>query len=220
MSRGRRKNPGQSESLDSFLDIVTNSLGLLILVSTLSTLSSTDTLSQFRLNLGAPIIVTSDRNLKPVFIECRDNRIIPMDVDSLTPELRDKFDFFLPLAEKQKNAQAFNARKFSTTTHVIELRPREFNVQVVFKPLNQAVGYALPDVKDPKGSFSAYLNKWGTDDHYLNFYVRSDSFEAFREARALAKEQGFDLSWHPLKKEDELSLYYGRGGGGGTPIDK
>jgi hypothetical protein len=56
-----------------------------------------------------------------------------------------------------------------------------------------------------------YLNEIPKEQYYLSFYVWDDSYDAMRQAKRIATEQGFSVGWEPC------SGPFGIGAGGGTP---
>jgi biopolymer transport protein ExbD len=95
---GRRKR-GTSVNLDSFLDLMTCMLGILILMILLTGIDA----SQIKVLIPTPMEQESDK--RPLFIECRNNELFLISIEDIS---RQANEAIRALAEKAKN----NEREF------------------------------------------------------------------------------------------------------------
>jgi hypothetical protein len=210
MKRNRRAEVGVASSMDSFLDIVTNTLGLLILISVLTVISGRD----FQLSLGTPMMTEADKNLTRVCFECRGNRIIPIDEQFCDKEEKKISEADEPIPKALERLKEFNERDVRNKYHRFQFRPqigtriadrRTVVVpEVVVKPLDEPVGDTITDLRQPDGDFRTSIAGLNPQKHWLYFIVRPDSFEAFRAARKQAKLLDFQVGWNPKKTQDEI----------------
>lgn len=221
----RRRHRGEifGKSFDSFLGVVTkNGLGMLILVAMASTFTSEQTLTQgkFRRDLGTPMVRFAPPGRKPIDFECRDNRVLPIDVSVVEPDLNRVFGKF-DLLPNVRIIDELNAQGKSSDYHRIEYRADGNRVKVLFKPRPEKVGFSLAEFKgkERQSGLATYLGRWKGEDHVAIFLVRGDSFEVFRQARDLARDKGFLFYWEPYSADKETAISFGFGGGGALPID-
>ena len=209
MRRARYTQNGISGSLDSLVDIVANSLGILVLVATLSVLGS----HGMKIDLGTPIIREAPEGLERIDFECRENRVIPIDFSCVEPDRKAIHDSTASIEERRGMIRRFNERRVSSGFHWFELRERAIGGRLLtnttLKPLDHPVGDTASDLKAPPCEFSRRLADLDPQTHFLTFYVQPDSFEVFRMARKLAKEQDFEVGWRP---DDSDVLVFGPGG--------
>lgn len=209
MARRSRRPLATAGSLDSFLDIVTNSLGLLILVALLSAFST----QGVKIRLGTPIMTEAPESQELVSFEIRGGRIAPIEDEPLLAEIRE----FVVLdgSAQITYAEEFNRRQRSDGYHRLELVPGYLGglLDSGYKlhPTNH-LGDPVEALRDRTSVVGNKLSKLDPRQHWLYFHVRSDSFEELREARLIAAELGFDVGWRPLTLDDEMEFTLGGGG--------
>ena len=207
-------------SFDSFLSTVTkNGLGMLVLVAMASTFSSQLTLGQakFKQDLGTPLLKPAPVGLRPEYFECRGNRVFPVELSFLQPDVDRFFKFALSPEQKQQVVQELNALKRTNDFHRFVFEPDFNRLKVHLRAREGPGGFSLEDLKAPDSAFGKYLTRLSAHERYLFFDVRADSFPAFREARAFAKAKGFQIGWEPMPADREFSFTYGVGPGGALP---
>lgn len=67
-------------------------------------------------------------------------------------------------------------------------------------------GEGLADLRRGGSAFAAHLAGYSPRSHYARFFVWSDSFETYLEARYLAESAGFDVSWMAVDAREEVGL--------------
>lgn len=207
--RKRSRKVASSGSLDSFLDIVTNSLGLLILVALLSAFSA----QGVKVSLGTPIMTDADEGQEVVQFHVINGRILPVDLAFCEAELTE----FFTAADQASVAAKYNAGPLANEFHQIELEPGEPGIfgiggSYVLTPVSDEVGDAVDDLDQETSEFRTRIEELDSERQWVFFLVSSDSFEQFREFREFVKQQGFEVGWIPYTQGDPLR--FGPGGRG------
>jgi biopolymer transport protein ExbD len=202
-----KRDRGSSVNLDSFLDIMTCMLGILVLMIILTGIDA----SQIKVLVPTPIEKVSDK--RPVFIECRNNELFLISVQEITKLANERFK---ALAEAYKDDQAGFVANLET--NVVRLDAYEVDLsfaligQYALRPLPDVKGYHIRDAAKETASdwFGKLLGAVNKDEEVLTFLVRDDSFEVFKKARALAWLQSLDASCELMDIAEPLR--FGLGG--------
>lgn len=208
--RQRRRKVASSGSLDSFLDIVTNSLGLLILVALLSAFSA----QGVKISLGTPIMTDADEGLEVVQFQVVNGRILPVDLAFCEAELT---EFFTAYADQPALAARYNAGPLANEFHTIELEPGDpglFGIggSYVLTPISDDAGDGVEDLDTESSEFRTRIEELDPERQWVFFLVSSESFEEFREFREFVKQLGFEVGWVPYTHGTPLR--FGPGGRG------
>jgi hypothetical protein len=219
MKRGRVAQSGLAGSLDSLVDIMTNSLGVLILAATLTVVGR----SAIKMDLGTPIIRDARPGTTPVAFECRGNRIVPIDLAFLDEHKAPIRELSISSEERERRVRDFNARHVSNGFHMFEFRNARVSrdamgqfvlMDTIIRPADRPSGDTVEDLKDAKCEFRRRLTKLDPGRNYIRFIARPDSFEILRAARQEAVDAGFDIGWDAFDAADPLVHGTGRGRGG------
>ena len=178
-----KKNRGNPVNLDSFLDLMTCMLGIIILMILLTGIDA----SQIKVLVPTPMEQPTDK--RPIFIECRNNELFLVPIEDIT---RMVYDEMGALAEKAKGDQAAFAQLLEkavvkTDSHQIDLAFALIS-QFALQPLPGVSGYRLESIQreTPQDWFGKILGGVKKDDEIITFLVRDDSYKVFKKARALA----------------------------------
>ncbi|MCA9124142.1 MAG: hypothetical protein H6822_30415 [Planctomycetaceae bacterium] len=163
-------------------------------------------------------------NLKPMLFVCLEGRVIYPDFEAVMRH-RNKSE---PTAEFRDELRKA-ARTAAPSEIDVAVPEGNFNLRYLYH-LNDAGGLELdnllavpkpggvgelPDqLRSDSSEFLTELRKAVPESTVIQFIVFHDSFEAFREARAIAWEHGFDVGWFPFAAGRDLIL----GGGGGGSV--
>lgn len=204
MARARRS---ASVVLDSFLDIMTCMLGALMMVILLTSIDA----SQIRILIPTPM--EHYTNLKPVFIECRNNEMFIVPVTELRNMAVDE------LNRIAKEAAGETGQMLQRLAEA-EVQTDEYRVDLTFALLGQfavypiltARGYRLENVRDegPSDWYGRILSRVDKNAEMLTFLVRDDSYEVFKKARTLAWTYKTEVSYELL--DLEAPIKFGLGG--------
>ncbi|MDJ0689623.1 MAG: hypothetical protein QNJ41_14045 [Xenococcaceae cyanobacterium MO_188.B32] len=227
-NRNRRKINRPTQNLDSFLDILTNTVGVLMFISLFVTLIASEADSIVKTPLS------SETKKIPRFFEIRDNKIayindekVGKDIEEITgnlpacnrpetptePNLFENQDFVSNLRAYRSclRSRAQRIANFQTQTEYYNVRminPSTFSF--IYEPIPHKEGESKEELVLPRSEYLQVLEKLDPKKDYLAFIVRPDSFSGFRVAREEAWAKGFDVGWEPHKSE--RPIIFGSGG--------
>lgn len=178
--RRRRKRADAGGSLDSFLDVVTNSLGLLILIACLNS----GTGGGMSVDLGIPLMRDPDRALERTVFHCAHGQVLPVDEGLIESA-------GTSLAGPRPRSRWHEAVAEGAAVRMVPL---------------EGAGDDLSGLARGEGDFAERLSELDPSRHWLLFATDQESFEAMRAARGVALERGFQVGWWPLDPEAGLSF--------------
>jgi hypothetical protein len=152
-------------------------------------------------------------NTTPVTFLVRYGRVVPVDVESLTKRLYAGVQEALGEARRPvRDDQPFLVNFFSKLYvgdedfywKFKEQGPRKFFADIGWSSKDRGEGLANLRIGD--SDYSGVLRQHRSRLHFVRFWVWSDSFETYLEARYIAERAGFDVSWQPLDAEDEIGI--------------
>ncbi|MDJ0574599.1 MAG: hypothetical protein QNJ65_05475 [Xenococcaceae cyanobacterium MO_234.B1] len=226
--RNKILNTVPEQNLDSFLDILTNTVGVLMFISLFVTLITVEADSIVRTPLA------SETKKNPKFFEIRDNKItyindaqVGAEIDRVVENLPscNKPDFSLDsdlASSREYLARMSNYRSclqsranrlinFQTQTKYYTVKMVNASTfSLLYEPIETQPGEAEEQFSQPNSDFNQVLAELDPSEDYLAFIVRPNSFSSFRAARELAWAQGFEVGWEPHKTE--LPIVFGSGG--------
>jgi len=202
-----KRERGSSVNLDSFLDIMTCMLGILVLMILLTGIDA----SQIKVLVPTPMEQPTDK--RPIFIECRSNELFRISMDDITKRV---YDELAALSEKAQGNQEVFAQLLEQA--VVQTDAYEVDVtfaligQFALRPLPGVQGYRLESVarETNRDWFGQILNEVNTDEEIITFLVRDDSYPVFKKARALAWLRNVDVSCELLDTTEPIK--FGLGG--------
>ncbi|MGK7895529.1 MAG: hypothetical protein AB4372_18415 [Xenococcus sp. (in: cyanobacteria)] len=224
-TRKRRRNSKPDQNLDSFLDILTNTVGVLMFISLFVTLIAVEADSIVKTPLASETKKTAR------FFEIRENKVTYLntgkvgeamdtvvgnlpscnkpdfDLDSASADYLSGMQFYKSCVQNRAN-RLINFRTQTEFYNITMVDARTFTMSyepIPNKPGENAEELALTDSK-----FNQTLAELDPQKDYLAFIVRPDSFSSFRAAREQAWGQGFQVGWEPHKTEDPI--VFGSGG--------
>ncbi len=222
----RRRRPGRTEmSIDSILDIITNVVGVMILVAVAAAISS----QGMQISVGLPRLQDPPRQARRILFECAGDRVIPVDEEKIDAQIMAWIE-----ACKQRDGKApdleqwpdvFNQQDFGDACYRVTvrisrgLRMEQGRIVVVQSPdflytlRDPQAGENQREIQSPNSVYQRTLQGLGASEHFLFFAVREDSFEVFRLARKIARRKGLAVGWHPRAGTEPLTLSAGGGVG-------
>lgn len=201
MKRRIRPAPRPAGNLDSFLDIMTNTVGVLVFVLLFVTLAAADATVLVR----TPLRASTEK--EPVFFEVVDGRVIHMETDEVNERVG-AFMKALPtinLYNYEYVLRRMETWSMSTDNYTVDLRGWSMRYRA-----RDGAGESAKVVKDTTSAYQRVLRAMDPEKEYLAFIVRPDGLEAFRAAREVATKRGFNSGWEPFTAEREIS--FGSGG--------
>lgn len=202
-----KKERGNAVNLDSFLDIMTCMLGIIILMILLTGIDA----SQIKVLVPTPMEQPTDK--RPIFIECRNNELFLVPIEDIT---RMVYDEMGALAEKAKGDQSAFAALLETAT----VKTESHQVDLAFALMSQFALTSLPGVsgyrlesvsrETAQDWLGKILHDVRKDEEMITFLVRDDSYVVFKKARALAWLANVQVSCELLDVNEPIK--FGLGG--------
>lgn len=228
--RRQRKSEVPAQNLDSFLDILTNTVGVLMFIGLFVTLVT----AQAGTIIRTPVVSNSRKN--PQFFEVRENRVTQVDTQSVVLQVTDfinnlpdcqepaisapsssaLYEYYLSQLNeyetclKNRVAQLNNYRVQIPYYDVRVYPDSSSNLVYAYEPSKKEQGESARDLVKTDSGFNNAIAQLDPKQDYIAFLVRPDSFEAFRAARKLAWSQGFDVGWEPMNPD--RAIVFGSGG--------
>lgn len=193
--------------LDSFLDILTNVIGVMILVATVIALQLQQTTT---LDLGRPLLHDPPEGSLAVWVECRQGRIF-------NPALEENRDVaweriharFSQGTSWHQALNHLNSLKLGDENYSMVFEDPESGhprIRAEFKP--ETTGGYYADAENKENDFRQWLTtSYDPKKHWLMVQLRRDGFESFAKCRAIAIELGFEVGWY-LADDDASSIIY------------
>ena len=226
-NRRRRTAKNPDQNLDSFLDILTNTVGVLMFISLFVTLIAVEADSIVK----TPLVSETEKT--PRFFEIRENKITYIDDEKVGKDMEqvignlpncNKPDFDLDSAlgsgSYLSGLQSYKSCISSRANRLINFQTQTdyYNVTMTnastfslrYDPIQTKPGETKEEFSLPESQFNEILAKLDPNQDYLAFIVRPDSFSAFRAAREQAWAKGFDVGWEPHRTESPIQ--FGSGG--------
>jgi hypothetical protein len=224
--RRTRNNTIPSQNLDSFLDILTNTVGVLMFIGLFVSLLAVEVGTVIRTPLR------TETNKIGKFFELRNNQIfyindpqieqeieklisglpqcyepdIPNDVSPYT------YDFFVEEIKEYQQCLVSRNRQLdqfyvNNNNYIVSFLE---NGSLKYEPVLGSQGDDEEELEKENSEFKTVLKSLDPNLNFIAFIVRPDSFSLFRTARAEAISEGFDVGWEPFKQD--RVLIFGSGG--------
>lgn len=208
------KSSGFANNLDSLVDIVSNNLGILIILAAfmaLLGLINPDDQSSSKAPQIPPL--TPNRlkvpwshptNKNPVLFAIRRNRIVHLDMA----------DFFRQLAKRpggnrprtvEVRQEGVSIRFFPVTNQVYCL---EFRSQ-------PNAGESWHQARLANSAWKKAALRYPPEKFYYFFWVSGDSFELFRNVRKALRDQQYEVGWKPSAANAPMEICNGFAGATG-----
>jgi hypothetical protein len=189
-------------SLDSFLDIVTNVVGVLVLVAMVTVLSAG--------NISVPSGATAMRAPRPsaerLLFECAGEQVYFVDEEGNGQRVLEEVT---RVTQRQLTPAALVSLLDDT-----DVGDGNYRVQAESTTGGIAWIYGLrPSARgehaaDLDGVQSAFRKRLATLERggFAYFVVHDDSFEIFQKARDIARAHGVSVGWHPVEGRAPVRL--------------
>ncbi len=191
---------------DSFLDVVSNVVGVLVLVAIAVILNAKDV----KIDLGAPVVRPPPKATTRVIFECSRERIFRLDDATLRTASQEFASRYvaeqartITPAERQRLFERSDVGNELYRVRIPDARSPSLSLEL----RDGAAGEDSLQILEPTSAYRAELAKISPKTHWIFFIVRNDSFEMFRGARQIAVEQGFAVGWDP--KQAGAPLVFG-----------
>ena len=211
-SRARRRNRGVSQNLDSFLDILTNTVGVLMFISLFATLIATGSSPKTNVTIQTPLSSKTDKN--SLWFEIQGNKVSYLNLRDVR-EKEIELTGNLPNCNKASGPGNYQScllsilgrqSNFRADTDSYQVRTVDRGVSLLFQPKTPDIGENTAQLTAANSAYKQVLAQFDPKQDYLIFIVRPDSFEAFRTARKQAWEAGYDVGWEPHPQKEPIKI--------------
>lgn len=214
-TRARRKTAQTSQNLDSFLDILTNTVGVLMFISLFVTLIATGSSPKTKVTIQTPLSSSTEKD--SLWFEIDNNKVSHLNLRQVR-EKELELSGNLPNCNKPTNGVDLGnyqsclssvlgrQNNFRLSTDNYEVKTVNNGVSLEFKPLSEEVGETTTQLATAGSQFKQVLSQFDSGKDYIIFIVRPDSFEAFRAARQQAWSAGYEVGWEPLAQNEALRI--------------
>lgn len=210
--------PNTGQNLDSFLDVLTNIVGVLIFVTIFASLSATGGGgSKTHVTIQTPL--ASPTKKEALWFEIQNKKVSHLNLRQVR-EKELELSGSLPNCNKpaaidpasQSNYQSCllsilgRQSNFSVDTENYRVKTVDEGVSLLFEPLANNIGETTTQLTAANSAYKQVLSQSNPKKDYLAFIVRPDSFEAFRAARKEAWKAGYEVGWEPIEQEAPIKI--------------
>lgn len=188
-------------SLDSLTDIVSNSVGILIIFAVINLIHDNNKTYQ----LEIPLEHSTD--LSPVFFICKDDRILQIDTDKVFSNATLQATSGAASSKRIFSLDYFGLLGKIDEDEGIFFYARDTNEWPKFTEIanrSSSIREKLMNI-DPKTQFAYFFVYDSTEDGSTS----GSGFEAFREAREFLKSTAVKSGWKPVNSETPANLCAG-----------
>ena len=218
--RRLRTNNHPRQNLDSFLDILTNTVGVLMFIGLFVSLLAVETGIIIRTPLQ------SETRKIGKFFEVRNNEIfyisdpqlereinqavanLPRCSEPNIPENIPNYLYSFYIGEVERYERCINNRnlKLQSFNYDNDSYTISFTAQgsLKYEAHSFSRGSTIEDIRDDNAEYNDILQRLDPQLHYVAFIVRPDSFSAFRTARQEAWNSGYEVGWEPFAQDRTL----------------
>lgn len=203
-----KRTRGAGIVLDSFLDIMTCMLGVLMLIILLTSIDA----SQIKILIPTPFAYATEK--RPIYLECRNGSLFLVPLVELSQKAEAELKRIVDEAQGDslQMLAALSDARVRAESYEVDLRYALVG-QVALSPLPEAKGYVIQSIAQETAStwFGRILTSLDKEKEMLAFFVRDDSFDVFKRARALAWAHKVEVSYELLGERDPIRLGLGMG---------
>jgi len=195
---GRRPEPG---NLDSFLDVMTNTVGVLIFVLLFVTLAAADATVLVRTPLR------SETEKRPVYFEASGGRVIHVELIEGNAQVDAFFEGLPRITWYNLSYVLDRMRTFhgETRNYEVDLTGSFMSGDIGVRWRARAEsGETAREVRNSASTYQRVLRSLDPDTAYLAFIVRPDGLDAFRTAREVASRRRIASGWEPFERDVDL----------------
>jgi hypothetical protein len=205
MSR-RKRDDTPFLSLDAFLDIATNVVGILILVAVVTVLGA----GNISVSSGASALNPPKPRSSRVLFELKGNEIYLVDEKGNGERVQDAVRRSLgeDAITGDRVASLLVERDVGDRTYRVQAEPQPEGIAWVYTVRADAHGESMTEIGDESSKFRRTLENLDPGS-FVYFVVHDDSFDMFKKVRELASEKGVAIGWHPVEGAEPLKLSSG-----------
>lgn len=202
MSR-RKRDDAPFLSLDAFLDIATNVVGILILVAVVTVLGA----GNISVSSGASALNSPKPRANRVLFEIKGNTIYFVDEKGNGERILDEVRRSLSDEEPpgDRVASLLVEKDVGDRTYRVQAEMKPEGMVWVYTLRDDARGESMVDIVSEESKVRRMLATMGSES-FAYFVVHDDSFDMFKKVRELASQEGVGIGWHPVEGAEPLRL--------------
>lgn len=202
MSR-RKREDAPFLSLDAFLDIATNVVGILILVAVVTVLGA----GNISVSSGATALNKPKPRTARVLFELKNDKIYFVDEKGNGQRIRDEVRKAVGEEDisADKLAYLLAEKDIGDPTYRVRAHAQLEGIAWSYTLRDDAPGDSISELEAGEAKFPRMLEDLGSGS-FVYFVVHDDSFDMFKKARELAMKKGVAIGWHPVEGSDALRL--------------
>jgi hypothetical protein len=203
MSRRQRADVVPALSLDSFLDIVTNVVGGLILIAVVTVLSAGDV----SVSSGASALAAPQSMSARVLVECADGKLFVVDEERHGKRVRELVAASDEGPTPEQIVSLLEQKDVGDAVYRMQAEATPQGLAWLYTRRNRAPGETGVELEERSSAYARLLDRVGAEG-FVYFVVRDDeeSFDVFRRARDMARARGIAVGWHPVAGDEPLRL--------------
>lgn len=150
-------------------------------------------------------------NKVPVYFECRNHQVFFVDKDGLEAQVQEVFAHLNPDDRRDPQGIARRLAQQEIGNELYRLNAAYLMAAIMaLEPKPNATGDTPEKLQNQNSPYRHALSRFGQEKHYIVFLLRDDSIAVFREARAIAENDQFEVGWELLGKDEPIK--FGAGG--------
>lgn len=190
-------------SLDSFLDIVTNVVGVLILAAVVTVLGAGD----IGVSAGASALSSPKPTARRFLFECARDQVFFVDEEASAERVKAALgvDQDASPVTAELIAQVLADKDVGDATHRVQAEALESGLAWKYVLRPGARGERKEALDSAASNFQRHLRHLPPGG-FVYFVVHDDSFDVFQKAREVVRARGLAMGWHPVKGSAPLRL--------------
>jgi hypothetical protein len=208
MYRKNKKKISGNLNLDSLMDILTCTVGLMLFIVTFAMLEA----QGVRFKMTTPIVQDAPDYSNRKFFICSDSTIRFLDLEHAVNELFGDWKLTyrnVPSVVKSANEKQVADRYFTYRLDYNEWTrendkgdlTRSRSISLIIDKRSDAAGETIGEIRQADSYFMMQLKKFNPEKAWVVFSVDGKSLEIFRAARQLCQEREIETGWDPGKIE-------------------
>jgi len=152
-------------------------------------------------------------SLQEVAFFCRYGHVAGLDLEGMKGMLRRGIrsalgdDRAIVFEDREWLVNLFQKRRFGAGNFYWAFREeQDVSFFADIRWIDESYGESVSDLRGGRSAFAEALARAGRAGHFARFYVWSDSFDVYLEARYVAEAAGWDVSWLAVDRGDEVGI--------------
>ncbi|MFQ5751837.1 MAG: hypothetical protein ACE5HI_07555 [bacterium] len=199
-----KRTPLEATSLDSLMDILTCSVGVMLFVVVFAVMEARGV----SVKMFTPIVKDPPQNSERKIFICNKGVIRLFDIDHSVQKLFGNWKIsyknvprIVNSANKKNITDGYFDYKLDydewTETDWLSNRTRHRSISLIVNERDGVTGETVDQLDEPSSGFLELIQQFDNEKVWIAFAVDSVSLELFRKAREIAVRHGFATGWDP-----------------------